>query len=137
MKIEFLVFVKKKMIIQRTTLDSILLNNVCEIRFSRRRPVAGKSATRRMWCTKSYSLLNSINGRISLNYKPPSGPKKVNEAQDNIIVVWDILMQDYRTVSADQCDLLQQIPADDSFWEYFNNNIYPMSAKQKINFMNQ
>lgn len=125
------------MIVQRATLDSILLNNVCEVRFARRRPVPGKAGTRRMWCTKNYTLLNSINGRVSLNYKPPSGPKQVNEAQENIIVVWDILMQDYRTISADQCDLLQQIPANDDFWEFFNNNIYPMSTEQKINFMNQ
>lgn len=124
------------MIVQRATLDSILLNNVCEIRFARKRPVAGKAATRRMWCTKNYTLLNSINGRVSLNYKPPSGPKQVNEARDNIIVVWDILMQDYRTINADQCDLLQQIPATDEFWDFFNKNIYPMSTEQKINFMN-
>ena len=125
------------MIIQRETLDSILLNNVCEIRFTRRRPVKGKSPTRRMWCTKSYKLLNSTNGRVGLNYKPPSGPKQINESLYNVLVVWDILMQDYRIVNFDQCNLIQQIPADDNFWKYFNENIYPMTTEQKINFMNQ
>lgn len=125
------------MIIQRGALNSILLNNVCEIRFIRRRPVAGKSSTRRMWCTKSYSLLSSLNGRVSLNYRPPTHPKKINESQANVLIVWDILMQDYRTVSFDQCNLIQKIPANDDFWKVFNESIYPMTTEQKINFMNQ
>ena len=83
------------MIVQRATLDNILLSNVCELRFVRRVPLAGNSPSRHMLCTKSYSLLNSSNGRITLNYRSPRGPVKINEAADNLIVVWDILMQDY------------------------------------------
>jgi hypothetical protein len=130
-------FVRRKMIIQRSSLDSLLLNNVCEVRFTRRRPVAGKSSTRRMWCTKSYSLLNSMNGRVSLNYRAPSHPKQINESLNNVLVVWDILMQDYRIISFERCELLQQVPANDSFWEFFNEKIYTMTTEQKINFMNQ
>ena len=124
------------MIVQRTTLDSILLSNVCDIRFVRRLPKPGYPPTRRMLCTKSYSLLNSTNGRITLNYRPPIGPVKINEAADNLIVVWDILMQDYRNVNMNQCDLVQQFPATDEFWTYFNDNIYPMSGEQKLSYMN-
>jgi hypothetical protein len=123
------------MIIQRVALDSLLLKNVCEVRFVRRRPGAGDGPTRRMLCTKSYELLTSVNGRVTLNYAPPKGPKKINEAAENVLVVWDILMQDYRTISMNSCDLIQQIP-DKEFWEYFNENIYPMSPEQKFNFMN-
>jgi hypothetical protein len=123
------------MIIQRAALDSLLLNNVCEIRFVRRRPRAGDGPTRRMLCTKSFDLLNSVNGRTTLNYAPPKGPAKINEAAENVLVVWDILMQSYRTISMNSCDLIQQIPNND-FWEYFNENIYPMSPEQKYNFMN-
>jgi hypothetical protein len=123
------------MIIQRSALDSILLKNVCEIRFVRRRPRAGDGPTRRMLCTKSYELLNSVNGRTTLNYAPPRGPKKINEAVENVLVVWDILMQGYRTINMNSCDLIQQIP-EEEFWEYFNENIYPMSPEQKLNFMN-
>jgi len=123
------------MIIQRVALDSLLLKNVCEVRFARRRPQVGDSPARRMLCTKSYELLNSVNGRVTLNYAPPKGPKKINEAAENVLVVWDILMQDYRTINMNSCDLIQQIP-DKDFWEYFNENIYPMSPEQKFNFMN-
>tara|TARA_R110000796_G_scaffold20781_5_gene61677 strand:+ start:21825 stop:22202 length:378 start_codon:yes stop_codon:yes gene_type:complete len=124
------------MIIQRSTLDSILLTNVCDIRFVRKIPKAGAPPTRRMLCTKSYSLLNSTNGRITLNYRPPVRPSQINEAKDNIINVWDILMQSYRNINMGQCDLIEQIPAAEEFWTYFNDNIYPMSAEQKANFMN-
>jgi RecB family endonuclease NucS len=88
-----------------------------------------------MICTKSYDILNSVNGRTTLNYRPPSGPVQVNEARDNLIVVWDILMQNYRAISMTSCDLIQDIAAND-FWEYFNENIYPMSPAQKFSFMN-
>jgi hypothetical protein len=123
------------MLIQRAALDSILINNVCDVRFVRRHPRAGDGPTRRMLCTKSYKLLNSLNGRLTLNYVPPKSPKKINEAAENVLVVWDILMQQYRTISMNSCDLIQQIP-NAEFWEYFNENIYPMSPEQKINFMN-
>ena len=64
-----MVFVNYKMLIQKAALDSILLDNVCEIRFPRRIIKKGQAATRRMICTKSLSLLNSVNGRVSFNYE--------------------------------------------------------------------
>tara|TARA_R100001509_G_C4803559_1_gene193932 strand:- start:375 stop:788 length:414 start_codon:yes stop_codon:yes gene_type:complete len=136
MKKECLVSVKKKMIIQKAALDALLLDNVCEIRFARRIIKPGQAPTRRMLCTKSLSLLNSVNGRISLNYFPPKGPPKAYLGPDRLAVAWDIIMQDYRNINTLQCDLIQQIPANDDFWVYFNENIYPMSPGQKFNFMN-
>ena len=124
------------MLVQRGTLDSLLLNNVCDIRFVRRDPKPGQSPTRRMLCTKSLSLLDSVNGRISLNYFPPKNPPHTYLRPDNLVVAWDIIMQDYRNINMNQCDLISEIPANDDFWTYFNENIYPMSGKQKVNFMN-
>lgn len=129
-------FAKRKMIVQRSTLDSLLLNNVCDIRFPRRSVTPGQAPTRRMLCTKSQSLLNSVNGRISLNYFAPKGPPHSYLAPDNLVVAWDILMQDYRNINMNQCDLISEIPANEEFWIYFNESIYPMSAQQKFNFMN-
>lgn len=127
---------KQTMIVQRSALDNILMSNVCDIRFNRKIVVKGKPPTRRMWCTKSYDLLNSTNGRVALNYRPPTHPKKVNESINNVLVVWDILMQDYRTISFEQCDVIQQIPANEEFWKFFNDQIYIMGAEQKLQFMN-
>jgi hypothetical protein len=124
------------MIIQRNALDSLLMSNVCDIRFKRKTKGTGKSPTRRMLCTKNYSLLNSTNGRISLNFKPPSGGKRYNESINNVIIVWDIIMQDYRTINAQECEILNKVPANEEFWEYFNSEIFPMTPEAKMNFMN-
>jgi len=117
------------------TLENLLLNNVLDLRFTRRIPLANKPATRRMLCTKSYELLNSTNGRIVLNYKPPRHNKHFNEAKKNACIVWDIIMQDYRIVSADQVTVIRQIPANDQFWTFFNNEIYTLNTEQKILYM--
>ena len=135
MKIVSLVSVTVRMQIARPALDSLLRGNVCEVRFVRRDPRPGDGPTRRMLCTKDLSILTSVNGRTTLNYRPPRGGMQINESLQNICVVWDIMMQDYRNVAMNSCTLIQQIPAAD-WWEYFNENIYPMSPEQKLSFMN-
>jgi hypothetical protein len=119
----------------RNSLDNLLLENVIDLRFARRHIIPGRPATRRILCTKSSLLLNSPNGRVVLNYKPPTHAKKINESQSNVCVVWDIIMQDYRTISAEQVNILRVIPGNDEFWTFFNNEIYIMSAAQKILYM--
>jgi len=124
--------------ISKGELDTLLLTNVCEIFFIRRRPertLRDNKISRRMLCTNSFELLNSINGKASLNYRPPVGPKKVDEVKHNLVVTWDIFMQDYRNVSMDACFLINQMPADDTFWTYYNETLYPMSAEEKSYFM--
>lgn len=116
-------------------MDALLLKNVCDVRFVRRDPRPGDGPTRRMFATKAYELLNSANGRITLNYRPPKGPKRINEAMSNLLIVWDILMQDYRLINCNQVELIETIPVDE-FWPYFNENIYPMSPEQKAGYMN-
>lgn len=116
-------------------MDALLLKNVCDVRFVRRDPRPGDGPTRRMFATKSYEILNSVNGRTTLNYRPPRGPNRINEALSNLLVVWDILMQDYRIINCDQVVLIESIPAGE-FWPYFNENIYPMSPDQKAGYMN-
>ena len=117
------------------TLENLLLNNVLDLRFTRRIPLANKPATRRMLCTKSYELLNSTNGRIVLNYKPPRHNKQFNEAKQNACIVWDILMQDWRMVNLNSCDIVKTIKRNE-FWEYFNKTLMTMSPQEKITYMN-
>jgi hypothetical protein len=123
------------MLVTRPTLESLLLRNVVDLRFVRRSPAPGRPPTRRMLCTKSYDLLGSTNGRIVLNYRPPKNPKQINESKENVCVVWDILMQNYRVVSADEVDVIKTIPATDEFWSYFNKEILPLTASQKMAYM--
>lgn len=123
--------------LRRTELDRLLLSNVCEIVFVRRRPertMRKNILSRRMLCTNSYELLNSLNGKMSLNYKTP-GPMKIDAVKHNVVVAWDIFMQSYRNISMEACFLINKIPADDRFWKYFDEVLYPMSASQKEMFM--
>jgi hypothetical protein len=124
------------MMVGLSQLKSTLLTNVADVRFVRRLPAAGKAPTRRMWCTNSSSLLTSFNGRNILNYHAPVYTPTFNPAAENIIITWDILMQNFRCISMDSCELIQSVPANDEFWKFFNENIYIMSTQQKINFMN-
>ena len=78
------------------TIKSLLLNNVAEIKFLRRRPKFGGTATRRMLCTNSLSLLNSTEGRLALNYRRAINMPKFDPNAKNLVITWDIFMQDYR-----------------------------------------
>ena len=124
------------MITSLATLKAILLDKVCEVKFVRRNPKPGRPATRRMLCTNNVQLLNSVEGRTTLNYDPPRQAPSYNPNQENLIVVWDILMQDYRTINCDTVDLISTLEADETFWVYINEKIAPMSAVEKMNFMN-
>lgn len=117
------------------SLKNILLSNVAEIRFLRRAPKPGDMAFRRMLCTNSVSLLRSRNGYKVLNYRNPRFTPKFNPAAADIVITWDIFKQDFRCVSLDQCELIRTIPADDTFWEYFNEYILKMTPAEKESFI--
>lgn len=118
------------------TLKNLLLNNVAEIKFFRRRPKPGSPLTRRMLCTNSFSLLNSVEGRLALNYKQAIRAPKFDPMAKDLIITWDIFMQNYRCINMSACNLLQVIPANKQFWKYFNEKLARLSSDQKINFMN-
>lgn len=118
------------------TLKSLLLNNVVEIKFNRRRPKVGAALTRRMLCTNSLSLLNSPEGRLALNYKRAIRMPKFDPNAKDLIITWDIFMQDYRCINMIACDLVQVIPANKTFWTFFNEKLAGLSAPQKVSFMN-
>jgi len=118
-------------------LKTILETNVAEIRFARRRPKAGHPAERRMVCSNDKRFLNSPSGRITLNFRPVSVNKPVpyfNRTAKNILNVWDIIMQDYRNISMDDCDLIQIIPSD-KFWDFFEKKLAVLSAGEKMRYM--
>jgi len=115
-------------------LKNLLSQNVCEIVFARRRPKPDKPPVRRMLCTLDDNILNSTNERLSLNYKPPGGAMPYNPETKNLLLVWDIFMQDWRMVNMDACDLVNTIP-ENEFWNYFNNTLLKMSPQQKMTYM--
>lgn len=121
-----------------SSLLSALGSNVLEVKFSRRRPKAGVAKTRRMLCTLDYGLLNSEKGAKILNFKAPSSSSAYNAKENGLVVAWDILMQDWRTINTESCNIITTIPTSpqEAFWEYFDNIILPMSSAQKVNFIN-
>lgn len=119
------------------TLKTLLLSNVAEIKFLRKRIKAGFPPTRRMLCTNNFPLLNSNEGRIALNYKAPSKQPKFSQVEKNVLITWDIFMQDYRCINVAACEILQVIPANKEFWNFFNTRLAKMSAAQKMGFMNK
>ena len=118
------------------TLKNLLLNNVTEIKFFRRRPKPGSPLTRRMLCTNSFSLLNSVEGRLALNYTQAIQAPKFDPATKDLVITWDIFMQNYRCINMSACNLIQVIPANKQFWNFFNEKLAKLSSDQKINFMN-
>jgi len=120
-----------------STLKTILLTNVAEIKFFRKRPKPGFPPTRRMLCTNSFPLLNSPEGRIALNFRPAKSFPTFNTVERNVLIVWDIFMQNFRCVNMAACNLVSVIPANKEFWKYFNQKLARLSTAQKINFMNK
>ena len=122
----------------RQALSVLLLNHVVELRFNRRILKEGYNSQRRMLCTNDKFLLNSAPGQNILNYKPPTGKLRYNPAYKNLIVTWDIFLQDYRMISCESVDIVAVIkstPPDD-FWKYFQQKISPMSGNEKARLMN-
>lgn len=117
------------------SLKTLLDNNVIDVRFTRRRQQPS-SPTRRMLCTNCKPLLNSTEGRMVLNFRPTAIPNPPNywPPLKNLIVVWDIMMQDYRQISVETADVMQVIPPD-KFWDFFKQGIYKLSPQQKIDYM--
>ena len=118
-------------------LNGLLQTNVLDIRFLRRRPRTGVPSTRRMLCTLDESILNSVNGRTVLNYNPPSTSGLPYDVYGKgLCMVWDILMQNFRMVSSESVSVINKYTGDDTFWDYFNQNIVSLSSDQKLAFMN-
>lgn len=120
-----------------SSLTSALASNVVELKFHRRRPKQGLDPFRRMLCTLDYNLLNSEKGTSVLNFKLSANSTAYNTQEKGLVVVWDILKQDWRMVNIESCHIISTIPTDppDKFWEYFNNTVSSMSAAQKSTFI--
>lgn len=123
--------------ISYSTLTSTLASNVVELKFHRRRPKQGIDPFRRMLCTLDYTLLNSDKGTSILNFKPAINSTAYNTQDKGLVVVWDILKQDWRMVNTESCHIISTVPTTppDKFWEYFNNTVSSMSAGQKAAFI--
>jgi hypothetical protein len=123
----------------RTALWILLQKNVVELRFHRRIFKQGFKDYRRMLCTNDKSLLLSVPGKQILNFTSPSGSLRYDPASKNLIVAWDIFIQNFRMINCDDVEVvavIQTTPDQTEFWKYFNFRLAKMSADQKALFMN-
>lgn len=122
----------------RTPLEIMLATNAVELRFLRRIEKPGFNSFRRMLCTKDRTLLLSAPGKRILNFVPTYGHLRYDPRAKNLIVCWDIFMQNWRMINCDNVDVIAAIktsPDPSDFWKYFYERLANMSATQKARFM--
>lgn len=121
------------------SLVQLLSENVVELMFVHRRD----GTPRRMLCTNSKQLLNSIAGKTALHFKPPKGVGlPYSPKAKNLAVTWDIMWQDFRQIPLESVHVVTAIPLKseedvDNFWEYFQLKLRDMSAAEKLQFMSK
>lgn len=123
----------------RTALWMLLQTNAAELRFLRRIEKPGFGDYRRMLCTNDKKLLLSVPGRRVLNFNPPTSGLKYDPAAKNLVVAWDIFMQNFRMINCNDVEVIAVIktsPDPQPFWKYFYERLVHMSAGQKARFMN-
>ena len=130
---------QNKVNLSSSGLSQLLQSNVVELKFTRRHPVAKRPATRRMLASLCSPILDSEPGRTILNFKPPTRNPSYNANNYNLIVVFDIFMQDWRAIPIDKTEVIRVLPSNppSEFWEYFSTVLVKMTASQKAVFMDQ
>jgi len=121
--------------------QQLLQQNVVECAFIRRHQKKGWQPHRRMLCTLDKNLLNSLPGRISLNFTNPVYPPPYPAAAHKLVVVWDLFWQDWRAVPMESIDVVTVIPShtkgqQNVFWAYFSTFLSKLSPQDKKAFMN-
>lgn len=125
----------------RIEFKKLAMSNVCEIVYVCRRPERrpGRPEVRRMICAvagiNSYNpVLTTIEGQRELGFHYPITSRRLDEVKHDITVVWDIIMQDYRNVSMEECYIRQIIP-NDAFWKYFRDTLSQLTVEQRLQFI--
>ena len=128
-------------------LRSLCLQSVVELVFVRRRNAKDPSSgiTRRMICTLNQPLLNSAFGKRLLKFKPPTKTPHYDAASKKLLTVWDIIMQDWRSIPANSCTVVRDklnlpiiVTSPEGlkkFETYWHHKIAPMQVAKKKEFM--
>ena len=130
--------------LSRDGLKFLLQTHIVELFFVRRNEKFGfrgqNPHIRRMLCTLDAHFLQSISGRLTLNYQIPTNPPAYNPVEKNVIFVWDILWQDWRAIPVEWVRVITAIPTktkedQEKFWVLFESFFAKMSAADKLRFM--
>ena len=119
-----------------SSLVQILNANAVELKFTRRRPLPNNTE-RRMLATNDLTLLSSARGRVALNFHGALNSLDFQPNKKNLVLTWDIFIQDFRLVPAESVEVISVIKTTppDEFWVYFNEVLAKMTQEQKVRFM--
>lgn len=125
--------------VSRDQLAALLEKNALELRFFRRNEKPGWSSARRMLVTNDKEILNSVPGRVALDYKRPTHYPSYNPKTRGLVCGYDLFWQDFRMIPAESCNVITIIPTRpvEKFWNYFNIYLQSMSVNEKVSFMNK
>jgi hypothetical protein len=120
-------------------LKSLCETHLVELKFIRRIRTADKFPTRRMLCTRDMRILESELGRIAFNYTTPTGSLPYDATSKNLLTVFDIIYQDWRSIPVESVAVLVAVPTNPQkqFWQYFDTRLRNMTKTQKRDFINK
>jgi hypothetical protein len=123
-------------------LKTLAQNHVIEVRFVRRTKNR-LPRKRRMLLTLDRMLLNSSQGIQLLHFKKPTQTPSYDAASKKLLIVWDLIMQDWRAVPAENLNIvygafpMRTYPDSSKFWQYYNLVLTKMTALEKASFMDK
>jgi hypothetical protein len=124
-----------------SSVKKLLEAGVVEIKFARRRPKKGQNSSRRMLATNNKLLLSSLEGAVAFKFSPPSQAPKYNASAHGLVIAYDLLKLDFRAIPANASNVLSFRPITNEeelkeFWQFFGQELAPMSSEDKEKFIN-
>jgi hypothetical protein len=84
------------------------------------------------------TLLRSTPGQTILNFRMPTGSLGYDPVQHNLVITWDLFLQNWRAVPCESVEVIAVISTNppSKFWQFFMENLKPMSGQHKRQFIN-
>lgn len=105
----------------------LLQRNVVELKTIRRHAKGGFADTRRFLATNCSTFLNSLAGRVTLKFTPPTQPPAYDAKVYNLVCAYDLMSLDYRMIPVESNVIVSAFPVflkkdQDKFWEWFEKS---------------
>lgn len=123
------------------TILQVFHNHVVELRFVRRTPVYN-GTSRRMLCTANWKFLSSVATRKVFGWSNPKSRRGTSWYKvRKLIIVWDLLINNFRIISLDDWNILGVLPLKDlneqaKFLVFYNEYISRLGGNQIENYHN-
>jgi hypothetical protein len=136
--------------ISKDALKQVLFQHVVEIKFLRKHPNK-TSSYRRMFCVGAFpnfqnnAFLLAEDTMARFNFTLPKGSSPYppvpyfNPDHKNLVITWDIFMQNYRCINVRNCNLVSSFRVESkediaNFWKYFDDKITGMGTQDIMDF---